>query len=206
MGMEESVVFEFERGLCSGASERLCDAFGERFDGEWDGENEGRVEFDRDLSGKESTLMRNPGSASVGVGAVDDVEDMPGVANAASELGMLGRGGKVDWEVSGMAGDGARDMLPERSAVCCGRRVVCKDCRCLCARLYCVYALYSSLLFSSLLFSSLFLPHSFCQMHTIPPNYPLIKLYRESRTVTYFNYVTHIQYVTAKEMKILCVK
>lgn len=129
MGIEESVVFEFDRGLCSGASERLCAALGERFEGEWDGENEGRVEFDRDQfapglgkAGKESTSMRNPGRASVGV--IDEVEDMPGVASAVSGLGMLGRGGKVDWAVSGMAGDGARDMLPERSAVWCGRRCV----------------------------------------------------------------------------------
>lgn len=173
MAIEESVVFEFDRGLCSVASERLCDAFGERFDGEWDGENEGRVEFDRDLStpglgkaGKESTSMRNPRRARVGVGVVDEVEDMPGVASAASGLEMLGRGGKVDWEVSGMAGDGARDMLPERSAVWCGRCVVCKDYRYLCARLYCVYALYSSLLLA--VPSSQLLPDAYNSAHPIP--------------------------------------
>lgn len=186
MAIEESVVFEFDRGLCSAASERLCDTFGERFDSEWDGENEGRVESDRDLStpglgkaGKESTSMRNPDRArvGVGVGVIDEVEDMSGVASAASGLGTLGRGGKVGWAVSGTAGDGARDMLPERSAVWCGRCVVCKDCRCLCARLYCVYALYSSLLFSSL-----FLPHSFCEMHTIPPILSSNQTIRESRT------------------------
>lgn len=88
--------------------------------------------------------MRNPGRAGVGVGVgVVDVDDVCG--------------GKADCAAAGMEGEGARDMLPERSAVwalcMCGGdglplAVLCAPC------------LYSSL------FSS-FLPRSFCQMHTI---------------------------------------
>lgn len=201
MAIEESAVFEFDRGLCSAASERLCDAFEERFDGERDGENEGRVEFDRDLStpglgkaGKVSTSMRNPDRARVGagVGVVDEVEDMLGVASAASGLGTLGRGGKVDWAVSGTAGDGARDMLCGVGDVWCVKTVAVSALASIVSTLY-------ILLFSSPRCSFL---TAFARCIQFLPSYPLIKLYG-SPEHTYSNYVTHIQYVT---VKILCIK
>lgn len=82
--------------------------------------------------------MRNPGRAGVGVGVgVVDVDDVCG--------------GKADCAAAGMEGEGARDMLPERSAVW---RCVCvagTDCRWLCSvpRVYGVSILFSLLVFPS---------------------------------------------------------
>lgn len=79
--------------------------------------------------------MRNPGRAGVGVGVGVGVVDVDDVC------------GKADCAAAGMEGEGARDMLPERSAVwtlcMCGGdglplAVLCAPC------LWCVYTLLSS--------------------------------------------------------------
>lgn len=105
--------------------------------------------------GRESTSMRKPGRAGVGVGVVD----------------VDSHSGKTDW-LAGMEGEGARDMLPERSAMCmaCGT-----DCRWPALVSLCLLCLYSSSLLGALFPSS-----QLCQTHTVPPSSSLN--YKESRT------------------------
>lgn len=97
--------------------------------------------------GRESTSMRKPGRAGVGVGVVD----------------VDSHSGKTDW-LAGMEGEGARDMLPERSAMymACGTTAAgLLSCPCVCY-------VYTLLLFSA----RCFLPRSFARCIQSLPAHP----------------------------------